>query len=122
MRKLFLFGCILALTGCSSERTQVFNYLGNVVGSVRIDDADHAMIFDVDLEPLGIVQGTVVRRSSGVAGQVLSHAIEDQKRQYRGTLEDDIDCYNETGKRVGRIGGKIDHEAAGGACLLLLLQ
>lgn len=120
MKKILLFSALLILTGCS-EDTSVFNYLGNEVGSVRVEDSDNAMIFDASGEPLGIVQGLEVRHSSGIAGQILPHAIQDQKNQYKGTITDDIDCYNETGKRVGRIGGKIDHEAAGGACLLLLL-
>ena len=121
MKRLIWIAGVVLLSACAGEGTTVYNHLGNAMGSVRVDDKNHAMVFNDNGETIGIVQGNTVHTQQGRAGQIMESKIYDNKRREVGTMGDGTDCYNASGKRVGRLSSVIDPEAAGGACLLLLL-
>ncbi|OGJ56200.1 hypothetical protein A3D88_01250 [Candidatus Peribacteria bacterium RIFCSPHIGHO2_02_FULL_52_16] len=118
---MILAGALL-LSACGTQGTAVYNHLGNVVGSVRVDDDNHATIFNDGNESIGTLNGKIVHAQKRRAGQVTDNKILDIRRKEIGTVVDGTDCYNASGMRVGRLSSVINPEAAGGACLLLLLQ
>src|SRR3989338_8911221 len=122
MKRWMMIAGVVLLAACAGEGTTVYNHLGNALGSVRVDDKNHAIVFNDDGETIGIIQGNTVHTQQGRAGNIMKGKIYDSQRKEVGTMGDGTDCYNESGKRVGRLSSVIDLEAAGGACLLLLLQ
>ena len=117
---------LLFLSACSDSGTRVFNKLGNTVGRIRVQDQDEATVYDRNSAIVGKVTDTTVRdENSARVGRIVVTAgqatIYDRNGKELGGLEDSVDCFSETGKELGRIGAKVDIEAAAGGCLLLLI-
>lgn len=122
---LCLFG-ILFLTGCRGPGTPVFNREGNVSGSVSVENPASATVYDKGGLNVGHVQGTLVSDRNGTRrGTVLANGtteIYDRAGRSMGTIRGGVNCFDHSGRHVGRLSADIDDEAAGGACLLLLLR
>lgn len=123
-----LFG-ILFLTSCvrAPSSPSVYNAKGIRVGEIRMASDTGALIFDIYGQEVGGVRGAVIRNESGkrmgriVAGSGML-TIQDEKGREVGSLTRGSDCNGSDDRFLGRISSAENPEAAGGACLLLLID
>lgn len=124
-----LFG-ILFLSRCSSQTNNgisVFNSKNQQVGDVTIDGAQSAIVMDRYGQKKGTVRGIVVRESTGkrVGGVVVKDdkvSIVTHEGKPVGELKNEKNCVDASGATLGYVSQITNQEAAGGACLLLLLD
>ena len=121
-----LFG-LLFLTSCGGKiNTVVYRTDGMKVGEIQFEDDENSVILGNDNQPRGRIRGSLVRNDTGgKAGTIEERdghiVIVDTNGADIGSLENDVDCYGKGQEKLGSISAKIDTEAAGAACLLLLL-
>lgn len=122
MRILFLLGALF-LTACFDSGTSVYNRAGERVGSVSESSAESATVYGSDGSSAGRIAADGVYDSGGsYVGRVTESAdLYDSGGSYRGRVSDGTRCIDRGGTSVGYLSSDIDDEAAGGACLLLLL-
>jgi hypothetical protein len=124
---LSCFG-LLFLSGCGKEvKTYVYDEKGNKLGEIQFENDDNATIVDTHGEVAGRVRGALVRNASGkkigtVEQKDGSVMFLDAEGNAMGSLEDGSDCYGKGPEKLGHINAEIDIEAAGAACMVLLLQ
>lgn len=115
----------LLLAACAPTNTQVFNRLGNAIGSVNVTDSENASVLDTSGDAVGSIRGKIVRDKQNMRrGSIRSNAttlILDRSGDIVGSLESGRECFAKDGEHRGTLTRLIDREAAGGACLLLLL-
>lgn len=113
----------LILAACDSSGTSVYDANNNRVGSVRVDSANKAIVFDKSGNSIGEVDSQNVYDDDETRiGQVQTDGdIVDTNGYNKGKINGKR-CENKDGYKAGMIAEDIDDEAAGGACLLLLLR
>lgn len=121
--RLFLLSSALLLSACFDSGTSVYNRAGERVGSVSEQSGEAATVYGSDGGSVGRVSGNEVYHSGGsYVGRVTEgDDIYDSGGSYRGRVSSGTRCIDRGGTRVGYLNSDIDDEAAGGACLLLLL-
>lgn len=123
---LSLFG-LLVVTGCGGTvSTRVLDAKGRHVGTIRLESEHTAIITDEHGEVRGRVRGNLVRdagsKKLGTIEQRDEHIVViDANDDEVGSVEQEINCYGKSQALLGRISAKIDPEAAGAACLILLI-
>lgn len=118
-----LLGCVL-LTACGPSGTSVFDANGNRVGRVEVLSASEASVYDNAGNKVGTIENDRVENTSGnkVGSVKTDHRILNNSDSKVGKMRGDgTTCENNSTSKVGAIASVIDNEAAGGACLLLLL-
>ena len=121
--RIFLLCFMFLLTACGPSGISVFDETGARVGRVIVENDDRARIFDSAGSSIGSVNEDRVFNSAG--GRIGRITDDDRILNAAGTrvgrVSGETRCLDAVGRRIGRIGTDIDDEAAGGACLLLLL-
>lgn len=115
---------VLALTACStSSGTTVRDRQGVDVGNVVVESADRATVYNRAGSRVGNVnEDRIFDRSGTRVGRVTEDdRIFDRSDTRVGEVRDETKCVDRNGTQVGRLSADIDDEAAGGACLLLVL-
>ena len=120
---LLLLASTLSVACFGPSGTSVFDVTGTRVGRVSVQDEDSATIFDAAGNREGRVSDDrVLNRAGSRVGRITSDdRILDSSGTRVGRVSGETSCLDRSGTRVGRIAEDIDDEAAGGACLLLLL-
>ena len=121
--RIFLLCFMFLLTACGPSGISVFDETGARVGRVTVENDDRARIFDSAGSRIGkVIEDRVFNTVGSRVGRITS---DDRILNAAGTrigrVSGETRCLDNTGSNVGRIGTDIDDEAAGGACLLLLL-
>lgn len=116
----------LLLGGCSQTDVRVFNRLGNSVGTVHVKDSENASVLVASGDTVGFIRGKIVRDKQNMrVGSIRKNSttlILNRAGDIVGSLESGRECYAKDGEHLGTLTATIDNEAAGGACLLLLLE
>jgi hypothetical protein len=123
MKHLFsLLLLSVLLTACFDSQTDVYDENGLRKGHVTVNGSDTATIVNKAGSIVGEVKGSeIFTRSGSKAGDVKNgREIYDRNGVRKGKVVRD-ECYNRDDVEVGHLSSDIDDEAAGGACLLLLL-
>ncbi len=122
MRKFFALLFVVSLVACTGSRTRVYDERGRPVGRVAIANESSATIFDEDDEIVGrVIENLVYNSSENIAGSVTpDDRILDREGKRVGRLSGEK-CLNRASVAIGKVSDQIDDEAAGGACLLLLI-
>ena len=111
------------MVSCDSTSTSVFDRNGSRVGRVDVISSTEAEIFNAFGSQIGRVdQDDVFDQSNNRKGRVTSsNRILDASSNFKGRIRGE-DCLDRDDDIVGSLTSDIDDEAAGGACLLLLLN
>ena len=119
----FLAICVL-LTACGPSGVSVYDRNDSLAGTVEVETADNAIVYDRNDSISGRVQGNDVSDQNDIRiGRVRSdNNIEDRDGIRVGRLVDGQRCTDRDDVTAGRISERIDAQAAGGACLLLLIR
>ena len=120
---MLLLALLPFLVACTPSGTAVFDDDGKRVGRVSIRNEERATVIDRAGETVGTVREDRVFDSAGnrVGRVTEDDRILDSAGTRIGRIGGGTRCINRAGVRAGVIGSDIDDEAAGGACLLLLL-
>lgn len=123
-RLSLLTGMSLFLFGCSDTGTSVYDRNDKRVGSVAVRDADHATVYGDSGGTVGEVRvRSVLNRNESIVGSVTEDdRILDRNDASIGAIRNGTQCTDRNDSLVGSLAADIDDEAAGGACLLLLLR
>ncbi len=129
MRRLltiFAFLGLLFLVSCGGKTVKVLRANGQAMGTIRVDSQDTFTILDSAGHARAHNRGDAIRDANGkrigTATVQDTHIIlADENQNDIGTLENGADCYGKTQDKLGKIVGQIDPQAAGAACLVLLL-
>jgi hypothetical protein len=123
MTRLISLIIVFLLVACDPSGVSVYNTAGGRVGRVDVTNEDHATVFDLGGSTAGLVSTDRVTKSDGTRVGRVSE--DDRIYNVSGTrigrVSEGSNCLNASGIKVGSIASDIDDEAAGGACLLLLL-
>ncbi len=113
----------LLLLSCEPSGVSVYDKNDNRVGRVNAVDKTHADLYDRDGSRAGkVTEDEVFDRDGTRVGRVTSDdRILNRSGTQVGRVSEGTKCLDTGGDRVGRIAEDIDDEAAGGACLVLLL-
>ena len=124
MKRSLPFFLLLLLAACGPSGVSVYDRDDIRVGEVEVESADRATIYDRDEITLGKVrENDIYDRDDRRIGRVRAdNNIEDKDGTRVGRLRDGKRCVDRDDNTVGRINETIDAQAAGGACLLLLIR
>ncbi len=117
---------LLTLVSCGGGAVKVFNAAGQLAGTIRIDSADTFTVIDRYGQTQGHVRGGAVRDENGKRVATMTAKddrmiLADTNQNDIGTLERGTDCFGKTQQKLGHVEGQVDPQAAGAACILLLL-
>ncbi len=122
LRRFGLCAVCLLFVACGPSGTSLYNASGTRVGSVSVENAERAIVYDRDGSRVGDVRGMdVFDRNGSRRGRVTS---DDRILNRDGTRVGRIDvkrCRDKNDVTRGELTSDIDDEAAGGGCLLLVL-
>lgn len=126
---LLLLSCfgVLFLTACGgTAQISVSDATGRTVGFIQAEDENSATIISVNNEVRGKVRGALVRDDTGGRAGTLEMrdghlVLLDADGNAIGTLENGTNCYGKSQTLLGTVPATTDNEAAGAACMLLLL-
>lgn len=125
---LAAFG-LLFLARCMPPQptAAVYDARGVRVGEVHLINAGHGTVTDADGRMKGILEVGLVRTTEGtIAGRLLggsgSTSVLDASGKEIATIQQDTDCYDRNDRLLGRINVRATPDAAGAACLLLLIN
>ncbi len=123
-KRVLLLLCVTLLAGCDSTGTDMYDRSGTRTGRVTVASADSATVYNRDGTQVGSVSTDTVYDRNGIRkGRVASDAtVYDRNGTRVGSLSSGTVCLNRNGLNEGHLSAKVDREAAGGACLLLILQ
>lgn len=115
--------CAVLLTGCFDSGTSVYDSDGNRVGSVDVESEDRATVYTRNGDRVGYVENNdVYDTNDRRVGRIVSGTrLEDRDGERVGELYSQTRCRNRDETTIGTLSSDIDDQAAGGACLLLLL-
>lgn len=124
MRRLLLISLFaLGLCSCGPSGTAVYDKNDSRVGNVSVTSATKATVYGKDGYTRGEIISQNIYDSDGTrVGYVQTDGdIVDTNGYSKGQI-DGKRCEDDDGYLIGTIAEDIDDEAAGGACLLLLLS
>lgn len=117
---------LLILTSCASNTLEVRNSNDRIVGSIDVQGAKTATIFNTHGDVRGRVRGNIIRDDTGknmgtVAERDGNMVILNPEGNALGNVKAS-ECYGKGQEALGSVDGEVETEVVAAACLLFFLQ